>query len=84
MVKDEIDAKVIWAFETGKLNGNMTYGDGLTYKMACFCEDGNYYEYVVNTLGKSYVEDNITNKFDVEQEAKVSVLQENLELYEEK
>ena len=84
LVKDEIDAKVIWAFETGKLNGNMTYGDGLTYKMACFCKDGNYYEYEVNALGKSYVENNITNKFDVEQKTKLSVLQENFDLYEEK
>ena len=84
LVKDGIDAKVIWAFETGKLNGNMTYGDGLTYKMACFCKDGNYYEYEVNALGKSYVENNITNKFDVEQKTKLSVLQENFDLYEEK
>ena len=84
LVKDEIDAKVIWAFETGKLNGNMTYGDGLTYKMACFCKDGNYYEYEVNALGKNYVENNITNKFDVEQKTKLSVLQENFDLYEEK
>ena len=84
LVKDEIDAKVIWAFETEKISTDLTYGEGLTYKMACFCEDGNYYEYVVNTLGKSYVENNITNKFDVEQEAKVSVLEENFDLYEEK
>ena len=81
LVKDEIDAKVIWAFETEKISTDLTYGNGLTYKMACFCEDGNYYEYAVNTLGKSYVENNITNKFDVEQEAKVSALLENLELY---
>lgn len=83
LARDGIDTKIVLSYETGKVSSNITYGDGLTYKMVCFCEDGNYYEYVVNALGKDYVEENRTDKFDVEQKVKVNVLLENLSLYEE-
>jgi hypothetical protein len=83
LTKDGINEDIVWAFETDKLMTNITYGNmGVTYRMVCFTSNGNYYEYVINALSKDRVLENDTPKFDVEQERKVSVLTENLDLYE--
>jgi hypothetical protein len=75
---DNIDADVIWAYEnTGK---STLAGNGYAYNMVCFASDGRYYEYAVNCTNKIQAQDDYTGIKTKE----VSVLIENLDLYEEK
>ena len=83
LARDGIETDIVLAYETDRINSSMTYGSGMTYEMACYTADGNYYEYEIDALNKTRVLDNDTTKFGVEQKVKETVLQENIELYDE-
>ena len=75
---DNIDAEVIWAYEnTGK---SVLEGNGYNYDMVCYASNGKYYKYEVNCTDKASSQDDYTGTKLEE----ISVLIENLDLYEEK
>ncbi len=79
---ENVEANVLFAFETPTLAEDYTYGNGLIYKMMAFTNDGILRTYSIKALSKTRVENNETIYFHVSDRKLEEVSQENVSTYQ--